>query len=101
MSDPVAFALEGDIAVITTNSPPVNALGHAVRQGLVDAIRMAQASQAAKSILIWCEGRTLKRNVRGQKKCDIQALFIPIRRLPIKPSIRRSRFVSIINNGFQ
>lgn len=37
MSNPVTLAREGNCGLITILSPPVNALGQAVRSGLVEA----------------------------------------------------------------
>ncbi|HEY5070966.1 MAG TPA: 3-hydroxyacyl-CoA dehydrogenase NAD-binding domain-containing protein [Caulobacteraceae bacterium] len=52
------YAREGDVGVITLNSPPVNALSAAVRDGLDGGITKATADTEAKSIVILCEGRT-------------------------------------------
>ncbi|WP_323760402.1 3-hydroxyacyl-CoA dehydrogenase NAD-binding domain-containing protein [Maricaulis sp.] len=49
---------DGDVLVVTSNNPPVNALGQAVRKGLADAIAAAAADDAVKAIVITCEGRT-------------------------------------------
>jgi 3-hydroxyacyl-CoA dehydrogenase len=57
MTSPVSYELVDDIGVITVNSPPVNALSHAVRQGLHDAIQAAQ-KDASRAVLIVCAGRT-------------------------------------------
>jgi 3-hydroxyacyl-CoA dehydrogenase len=57
MNDVVTYALDGDIAVVTVNNPPVNALSQSVRQGLLDAIHRA-AGDDSKAVLIICEGRT-------------------------------------------
>jgi 3-hydroxyacyl-CoA dehydrogenase len=46
------------IAVISIDNPPVNALSHAVRQGLVEAIDRAQQDPKTSAIVIACEGRT-------------------------------------------
>ncbi|HEX4713271.1 enoyl-CoA hydratase/isomerase family protein, partial [Phenylobacterium sp.] len=48
---------DGDIAVITLNSPPVNALSAKVREGLFEGFKAAIASDA-KAIVLICEGRT-------------------------------------------
>jgi 3-hydroxyacyl-CoA dehydrogenase len=48
---------DGDIAVITLNSPPVNALSAKVREGLFEGFKAANASDA-KAIVLICEGRT-------------------------------------------
>jgi 3-hydroxyacyl-CoA dehydrogenase len=52
------YALEGDVGVITLNSPPVNALSAAVRDGLAGGMTAAAADAAAASVVIVCEGRT-------------------------------------------
>lgn len=57
MNDVVNYVIDGNIGVITVNSPPVNALSQAVRQGLLDAIRAA-ASDDTEAMVIHCEGRT-------------------------------------------
>ena len=57
MSSPVRYELQDNIGVISVDNPPVNALSHAVRQGLLDAITMAQ-SDASEVIVIICDGRT-------------------------------------------
>ena len=57
MSSPVKYELEGNIGVITVNNPPVNALSHAVRQGLLEAIRTA-ADDDSEAVLLICDGRT-------------------------------------------
>ncbi len=58
MSDVVTYALDQGVAVITLNNPPVNALSHALRAGLVAAIDRAEADPEARAILIRAEGRT-------------------------------------------
>ncbi len=49
---------EGEIAVLTVNSPPVNALSVAVRQGIVDGMARAVADPAVRGIVLACAGRT-------------------------------------------
>ena len=49
---------EGEVAVLTVNSPPVNALSAAVRQGIVDGIARAVADPAVRGIVLACAGRT-------------------------------------------
>ncbi|MEZ5857013.1 MAG: 3-hydroxyacyl-CoA dehydrogenase NAD-binding domain-containing protein [Hyphomicrobiaceae bacterium] len=46
-----------DVMVLRLSNPPVNALAHGVRVGLVDAIRRANADPAVKAIVITGEGR--------------------------------------------
>ncbi|MDA7945893.1 MAG: 3-hydroxyacyl-CoA dehydrogenase NAD-binding domain-containing protein [Hyphomicrobiaceae bacterium] len=57
MSDEVRYEREGNVAVITLNNPPVNALGHAVRVGLVDALEKADADDDVKAVIIIGTGR--------------------------------------------
>jgi 3-hydroxyacyl-CoA dehydrogenase len=52
------YDLEGDVAVITLNSPPVNALSANVREGLKLGFDKAVADPGAKAIVLICEGRT-------------------------------------------
>ncbi len=52
------FAVEGDVGVITLNSPPVNALSAAVRDGLAGGMAAAAADDAVKAVVLICEGRT-------------------------------------------
>ncbi|HEY6916220.1 MAG TPA: 3-hydroxyacyl-CoA dehydrogenase NAD-binding domain-containing protein [Allosphingosinicella sp.] len=55
---PISTKRHGDILIVTSNNPPVNALGHAVRQGLVAAIDEADADDSVKAVVIRCEGQT-------------------------------------------
>src|SRR6478752_3907761 len=48
----------GNVLIILSNNPPVNALGAAVRKGLVDAIEQAEADDSVKAVVIACEGQT-------------------------------------------
>ncbi|MCE9649140.1 MAG: enoyl-CoA hydratase/isomerase family protein [Parvibaculum sp.] len=52
------LTIDGDVAVLTLNSPPVNALSGPVRAAIDGGIRQALANDAAKSIVLICEGRT-------------------------------------------
>ncbi|PCM44403.1 3-hydroxyacyl-CoA dehydrogenase NAD-binding domain-containing protein [Marinobacter sp. ANT_B65] len=58
MSEVVTYSREGAIGVITVNYPPVNALSHAVRSGLVAALEQGQEDSEAKVLLLVCDGRT-------------------------------------------
>ncbi len=49
---------DGEIAILTLNSPPVNALSAPVRDGLALGFRAAFADDAVKAIVLICEGRT-------------------------------------------
>ncbi|MFN9833122.1 MAG: 3-hydroxyacyl-CoA dehydrogenase NAD-binding domain-containing protein [Phenylobacterium sp.] len=52
------LSMDGEVAVITLNSPPVNALSANVREGLFEGFKAATADPAAKAIVLICEGRT-------------------------------------------
>jgi len=49
---------DGAVAVITLNNPPVNALSEAMREGLIAALREAEADSAVQATLLICAGRT-------------------------------------------
>jgi 3-hydroxyacyl-CoA dehydrogenase len=50
--------LDGDIAVLTVDAPPVNALSAAVRAGIGKGLAEAIANPAVNAIVLICEGRT-------------------------------------------
>ena len=54
----ISTTRHGDVLIVTSNNPPVNALGAAVRQGLVAAIEEAEGDEAIKAVVIRCEGQT-------------------------------------------
>ena len=45
MTDPISTRKHGDVLIVLSNNPPVNALGAAVRKGLVAAIEQAEADE--------------------------------------------------------
>lgn len=55
---PVSLDYDGEIAVITVDSPPVNALSQAVRQGIADRLDEAGANRDCRAIVLCCKGRT-------------------------------------------
>jgi 3-hydroxyacyl-CoA dehydrogenase len=57
-TSPISTHRHGDVLIVTSNNPPVNALGAAVRQGLVAAIEEAEGDEAIKAVVIRCEGQT-------------------------------------------
>ena len=57
-TSPISTRRHGDVLIILSNNPPVNALSTPVRQGLVDAIAEAEADDAVKAVVIACEGQT-------------------------------------------
>lgn len=53
----VQTRLDGEVLVVSINNPPVNALGQAVRAGLLAAVEQAAADAAVKALLIVGEGK--------------------------------------------
>ena len=53
----VATRREGEVLVVTIDSPPVNALGVAVRRGLKEAIERAGADASVRAVLIVGAGK--------------------------------------------
>ena len=58
MSHPVSLSRDSDIGVIRINYPPVNALGHGVREGLQNCLREALAHDGIKAVVVIGEGKT-------------------------------------------
>ena len=58
MSNLVTSGRDGKIAVVTIDNPPVNALSHAVRAGLMEAFSRARDDQDVDAIVLACTGRT-------------------------------------------
>src|SRR5437870_9921369 len=57
-TSPISTRKHGDVLIVLSNNPPVNALSTAVRQGLVEAIAQAEADDSVKAVVIACEGQT-------------------------------------------
>ena len=57
MTDAIGYELLGDIAVLTAQNPPVNALGYDVRTGLWEGIERAE-KDGARAVLIYGDGAT-------------------------------------------
>ncbi|MEA3538722.1 MAG: 3-hydroxyacyl-CoA dehydrogenase NAD-binding domain-containing protein [Pseudomonadota bacterium] len=58
INDVVDLSRDGEIAVITVNSPPVNALSAPVRDGIAEGVTSAVADPDVKAIALICAGRT-------------------------------------------
>ena len=54
----VDLATDGDIAILSVNSPPVNALSQQVRAGILDGVRRAIGDAAVRAIVLVCDGKT-------------------------------------------
>ena len=83
MSEVVRYETEGDVAVITVENPPVNALSQAVRAGIKDGIERAKADDAVRAIALVCAGRTF---IAG---ADITEFGKP----PLEPGLREVNVV--------
>ena len=51
------YQVQGDIALITLDNPPVNGLGHATRVGIADGMAKALADAAVQAIIITGAGK--------------------------------------------
>lgn len=58
MTSPIRTEREGNVLVIVSDNPPVNALGQAVRAGLADAIAQGLADPQVEAMVIRCDGQT-------------------------------------------
>ena len=58
INDVATLEIEGRVAVLSLNNPPVNALSHILREGIVKGVEAALADDAAEAIVLHCEGRT-------------------------------------------
>jgi 3-hydroxyacyl-CoA dehydrogenase len=74
-----SYEMDRDVAVVTVDSPPVNALSAAVRTGVADAMRRAYADEAVAAIVLICAGRTFFAGA------DITEFGKP----PVEPTLRQ------------
>jgi len=58
MSELVNYSKDGDVAVITINNPPVNALSPGVPEGILAGVQQALKDDAVKAIVLIGGGRT-------------------------------------------
>ncbi|MEQ9196590.1 MAG: 3-hydroxyacyl-CoA dehydrogenase NAD-binding domain-containing protein [Parvibaculum sp.] len=58
INDVTTLEIDGEIAVVTLNSPPVNALSAPVREGITNGVKAAIDNDAVKAIVLICEGKT-------------------------------------------
>src|SRR3954471_1472156 len=55
---PVSMRRDGNVAIITVDNPPVNALRHGVRQGLYECFKEARDDASVEAIVVTGAGRT-------------------------------------------
>jgi len=77
MNEFVSFRTQGRIGVIEIDSPPVNALSHPVRMGIMQSLQGAIEDDAVEAIVLICSGRTF---IAG---ADIREFGLP----PKKPHL--------------
>jgi 3-hydroxyacyl-CoA dehydrogenase len=58
MTSPITTTRDGDVLIVVSNNPPVNALGAAVRTGLDAAIAEAAGDDSVRAVVIACDGQT-------------------------------------------
>jgi 3-hydroxyacyl-CoA dehydrogenase len=58
VSEAVSFSIDGEIAVVTIDSPPVNAVNQGVRAGLKRAFTALREQPGIKAIVLGCAGKT-------------------------------------------
>ena len=58
INDVTNFGTDSNIAILTLNSPPVNALSAQVREGLHEGIKKAKDDKSVEAIVLICKGRT-------------------------------------------
>jgi 3-hydroxyacyl-CoA dehydrogenase len=54
----VDYTIDGEVALLTVNYPPVNALSLATRQGLADALDQAESDASVKAVVVLGGGST-------------------------------------------
>lgn len=57
MNNAVTYSLDRDVAVLTIENPPVNALSHAVLCGIMEALDRAAADPAVRAVVLMGRGR--------------------------------------------
>ncbi len=85
----VTVSLDGDVAVITINNPPVNTITAAVRAGLFTAIAEIRALPGVAAVVLVCEGSTffsgadIGEFAGPPKEVEYRDLFRQFEQLPV------------------
>ena len=58
MDNPVSLRRDGNVAIITIDNPPVNALRHGVRKGIMENVVAARDDASVEAIILTGAGRT-------------------------------------------
>ena len=87
--NPVSLAMDDGVAVITVNSPPVNTITAAVRQGLFAAVADIRARPGVAAVVLVCEGSTffsgadIGEFAGPPKEAEFRDLFRQLEQLPV------------------
>jgi 3-hydroxyacyl-CoA dehydrogenase len=88
-SNIVTLVVEGDVAVVTVDNPPVNTITASVREGLFAAVADIRARPGLKAVVLVCEGSTFFSGADiGEfsgppKEAEYRDLFRQIEQLPM------------------
>jgi 3-hydroxyacyl-CoA dehydrogenase len=86
---PVTVSLDQDVAVIAVDSPPVNTLAAAVREGLFAAIADIRTRPGIAAVVLVCEGSTffsgadIGEFAGPPKEAEFRDLFRQLEQLPV------------------
>ena len=58
LTDMADYEVRGNVALLAIDNPPVNALSHGVRAGMVGGLAKAAADDDVAAVLLVCKGRT-------------------------------------------
>jgi 3-hydroxyacyl-CoA dehydrogenase len=88
-SNMVTMTVDGDVAVISVNNPPVNTLNAAVREGLFAAVAEIRARRGIAAVVLVCEGSTffsgadIGEFAGPPKEAEYRDLFRELEQLPV------------------
>ncbi len=86
---PVTVSVDGDVAVISVNNPPVNTVSASVREGLFAAVADIRARTGIAAVVLVCEGSTffsgadIAEFAGPPKEAEFRDLFRQIEQLPV------------------
>ncbi len=86
---PVTLSMDGDVAVIAVDSPPVNTLNAAVRAGLFAVIKDIRSRPQARAVVLVCKGSTffsgadISEFSGPPKEAEYRDLFRQLEQLPM------------------
>ena len=86
---PVTLEMDGDVAVISVDSPPVNTLNAAVRAGLFAAINEVRSRRDPRAVVLVCKGSTffsgadISEFSGPPKEAEYRDLFRQLEQLPL------------------